>query len=79
MRDAAPLRECTADNGGFFHKLQHKVPINGETARCTREGVGLKFTGIDPDGLYRLPTILCCNASSPDRKKQDTDRHPGLL
>jgi hypothetical protein len=56
-----------------------KVTVTGKIMRCDQYGIGVRFTGIDPDSLFHLHNIIRYNAPDPDQIEQEIDDHPGLV
>ena len=52
--------------------------IEGEVARCQEDGLGIRFTSMDPDTFFHLRNIVLYNAADPDEVEAELAR-PGFL
>jgi hypothetical protein len=55
------------------------ILIDGEIVRCEQGAIAVKFTGIDPDGLFHLHGIVLYNSHDSQLVEDEIKRHPGLL
>ncbi len=53
-----------------------KIKINGEITRCDRDAIAVKFTHIDPDGLFYLQGIVRYNSSDPEAVEEEITKYP---
>ena len=72
-----PLKsECTLTI--LLARMEPGISISGEIARSGDGEVGIKFTAIDPDGLFHLQNIIRHNAENPDVIEEEILTCPGL-
>lgn len=54
------------------------IEIGGTVIRYAQGEIAVKFTSIDPDGLYHLQRIILYNAEKPVAVENEIKSHPGL-
>lgn len=52
--------------------------LEGEVVRSQENGLGIRFTSMDPDTFFHLRNIVLYNAADPDALKAELAR-PGFL
>ena len=68
--------ECTLTI--LLARMEPGVDVTGEIVRSDKGEVGIKFTSIDPDGLFHLQNIIRYNADDPDTIEKEIHFCPGL-
>lgn len=55
------------------------ISIGGTVVRCERQHLAIRFTRIDPDGLFHLHNIIRYNSDTPEKIEDEIRMHPGLV
>lgn len=55
------------------------IEIDGEIKHSTPDAVAIRFTRIDPEGLFHLHNIVRYNSPDPDTIDREISEHPGLV
>lgn len=55
------------------------IEIDGEIKHSTPDALAVRFTRIDPEGLFHLHNIIRYNSPDPDTIDREISEHPGLV
>ena len=54
------------------------IQVEGKIVRCKSGTIAVRFTKIEPDGLFHLQNIIRYNYPDTDKVEYELGKHPGL-